>query len=90
MRITIVAPQISAFTISSGLKSGLGGIETACIELSRSLAERGHTIILVSKACSTQREGGVLNVPFSQLDKCEGDAVLVCNDARFLRRGAHR
>jgi glycosyltransferase involved in cell wall biosynthesis len=89
MRITIVAPIKSRFGLASATTTGLGGIETACIELSRALAARGHEMILVSQTDEPAREPEIANVGFANLATIEGDVLIACNDARLLENALH-
>lgn len=86
MKITIVCGTKTAFDILSPRSQGLGGIETACIELSRGLAARGHVVTLVTRTDKRVSEGGVVNVGPDAVDGRGADVCIAASDARLLEK----
>ena len=64
VNITIACSTEVGFGIHLPSTVGLGGIETACVELSSALAARGHTITLLSRTEQNGCAGGVTNLGY--------------------------
>jgi glycosyltransferase involved in cell wall biosynthesis len=86
MRIVIACPSRARFHILSEQSVGLGGVETACIELATALAARGHAVTLLSPTDEPQSVGGVKNVGLDAIGRINDDVLILANDATLFRR----
>src|SRR5262249_42822392 len=86
MRIVIACPSRARFHILSEQSVGLGGVETACIELATALAARGHAVTLLSPTEEPQSVGGVKNVGLDAIDSINDGVLILANDATLFRR----
>jgi glycosyltransferase involved in cell wall biosynthesis len=84
MRITIVPPRKAALRNSADDDRFLGGIETACLELSDALASRGHELSILGHPATRRLARGLND---AELEQTSGDALLVCNDMRLFNSG---
>jgi glycosyltransferase involved in cell wall biosynthesis len=89
MNLTIACPTKVSFHLESQQSQGLGGIETACIELANALAARGHAITLLTRTDAPRSAGGVINLPLEAFADTKGDALLSANDTRLLGAARH-
>ena len=89
MQITIACPTKVSFNLHSPQSRGLGGIETACIELASALAVRGHAVTLLTPTDTSQSVAGVTNGSLDALGETTGDVLLIANDARPIGRSRH-
>ncbi len=85
MHITIVPPRKAELCNSDGDDRFLGGIETACLELSDALTLRGHDVSILGRPASHRFARGLTD---AELERSSGDALLVCNDMRLLDKGS--
>jgi glycosyltransferase involved in cell wall biosynthesis len=84
MRITIVPPRKAPLRNCADDDRFLGGIETACLELSDALAARGHELTILGEPSSRRLARGISDTELAQM---QGDALLVCNDMRLFNGG---
>jgi glycosyltransferase involved in cell wall biosynthesis len=89
MRVTIACATNVVFNLESPRSEGLGGIETACIELALALAARGHAVTLLTRTDKPMSLSGVANEKLDTLADVTGDALIVTNDARPFRLSRH-
>jgi glycosyltransferase involved in cell wall biosynthesis len=89
MNITIACPAKTRFHLHSQQSQGLGGIETACIELATALAARGHAVTLLTRTDDPQSAAGVANMSLDVINDTRGDILISANDARLLGRSRH-
>ena len=88
LRIAIACPTKVAFHINSDAETGLGGTETASLELARALARRGHAVVLATRTDRVREGDGVASVPLSELAGARSDVLVSCNDALMFDRAA--
>lgn len=89
MNLTIACPTKVRFHLHSQQSEGLGGIETACIELATALAARGHAVTLLTRTDEPHSRGGVTNLPLAAISDTKGEVLISCNDARLLGHTRH-
>lgn len=83
MDIVLIALPQSRFESADGADR-LGGIEGACIGLTRALAARGHRVTLVATKPGDLRIPGVAVRDRAPAGDLGGDAIVSCNDATAL------
>jgi glycosyltransferase involved in cell wall biosynthesis len=84
-RITLVCPTRTRFTLADRGRAGIGGIETATIELALALARRGHQVTIATRHDGPSVEAeGVLNVGLDEAARHPADLVASSNDPRPL------
>jgi glycosyltransferase involved in cell wall biosynthesis len=81
LTITIACPTRVDFHLGSERETGLGGIETASLELARALARRGHAVALATRTHARRDEPNLVNLPLSELASRPCDVLISCNDA---------
>lgn len=89
MDVTIACATRVAFDLDSPRTEGLGGIETACIELARALATRGHGVTLLTRTHQTRAGAGVKNMALDALADLTGDVLVVASNAEWMKGSKH-
>lgn len=84
LKIVIACPTKAEFTIDALSDSRLGGLETANVEVSRALADRGHRVVLATRTPETFERKGVTTVPLDTLARHSCDVLISSNDARMF------
>jgi glycosyltransferase involved in cell wall biosynthesis len=84
LKIVVACPTKAEFTIEALTDSRLGGLETANVELSRALADRGHRVILATRTPDTFERSGVTTVPLATIGQQSCDVLISSNDARMF------
>jgi hypothetical protein len=84
LKIVVACPTKAEFTIEALTDSRLGGLETANVELSRALADRGHRVILATRTPDTFERSGVTTVPLATIGQHSCDVLISSNDARMF------
>jgi glycosyltransferase involved in cell wall biosynthesis len=84
LKIVVACPTKAEFTIEALADSRLGGLETANVELSRALADRGHRVILATRTLDTFERSGVTTVPLDTIGQQSCDVLISSNDARIF------
>jgi glycosyltransferase involved in cell wall biosynthesis len=91
LRIVLACPTRVPFHLDSLSEGGLGGTETANIELAHALAARGHRVTLATRTSQIREREGVVNVPLDGLAQHPCDVLISSNDASvFTRTGSRK
>jgi glycosyltransferase involved in cell wall biosynthesis len=87
MKIVVACPTKAEFDIEALTDSKLGGLETANLELSRALSDRGHRVVLATRTTASLERHGVTTIPIQALAQQSCDVLISSNDARIFDQG---